>query len=561
MIRRSASFILWIVLCFVLSECTSPRPRPSVRRPPPRRNPEIRPQNPSVPAPVLSEADKAKQRLENNLQQHLYLPAFDDALYLAERTSSQDERRHWLRMAQDLVDSRMTDEDLRQVADRRTPLAAAAKFRFANLLLERQEFDEARRYFSDVVSLNQDADLTDQSTQAMARLSARLQVEPRTIGLVVPLSGKQAAIGQKTLRGIQLGLGLYGKIASPLRLAVIDSEGNPEVARRGIDRLMQEDHVIAIVGGLVSRTASVEVARALEYGVPFIALSQKSGLTQLGETIFRNSLTSQMQVSFLVDVAMQKLGMRRFAIVYPNDPYGVEFANLFWDEVLSRGGSVTAAQTYDPHETDFRGHVQRMVGTYFVDDRLDEYKVQLRQWQEKNPRRTGRQLPPSPEELLRPMIDFDGVFIPDTAKVVSQIAPFLAYSDIDREKVRLLGTNLWNRPGFIELGKRYIDRAVYIDSFSGAEKGLVGTEFYGAYKQLFDEDPGLYELQAYDSALVLRHILSTGENTRSGLTSRLANLKDFPGALGPVSINSGREIVRPLTAFEVKDGRAQPLAR
>jgi ABC-type branched-subunit amino acid transport system substrate-binding protein len=125
----------------------------------------------------------------------------------------------------------------------------------------------------------------------------------------------------------------------------MDSEGNPDNARRGVERLVKEDNVIAIIGSLLSKTAPAVAAKANELGVPTLALSQKAGVTEVGPSVFRNALTSEMQVRQLVKSAMEDLKLRRFAILYPNDPYGVEYANIFWDEVLARGGVITAAQT------------------------------------------------------------------------------------------------------------------------------------------------------------------------------------------------------------------------
>ncbi|MBK7845680.1 MAG: ABC transporter substrate-binding protein [Bdellovibrionales bacterium] len=148
-------------------------------------------------------------------------------------------------------------------------------------------------------------------------------------------------------------------------MAVLDSEGNPDIARRSVERLVTEDHVIALIGSLLSKTAVAVASKSDELGVPSIALSSKSGITEIGPTVFE-TLTGEMQVRQLVNVAMNDLGITRFAIMYPNDAYGVEYANLFWDEVLARGGTISGAQTYEPNQTDFSAPIQRLVGTFIL---------------------------------------------------------------------------------------------------------------------------------------------------------------------------------------------------
>jgi ABC-type branched-subunit amino acid transport system substrate-binding protein len=269
--------------------------------------------------------------------------------------------------------------------------------------------------------------------------------------------------------------------------------------------------------------------------------------------VFRNALTSQMQVRTLVEAAMGKMGLKRFAILYPNDAYGVEFANLFWDEVRARNGEIRGAQPYDPQETDFRGHVQRLVGTYYFEDRANEYRLYSKAWADKNPKRSARQAPPTLEELLPPIVDFDAIFIPDSVKAVGQIAPMLAYNNVNG--VRLLGTNIWNSTSLISRGQKFVEGAVFVDSYLANAPAFVDSTFYRSFKATFEEDPSLTEVQTYDSGLLLRQLIAGGANTRQALRDKIASLQSFPGAIGLLSVTQEREIVRPLSALTAKDGR------
>ena len=72
-----------------------------------------------------------------------------------------------------------------------------------------------------------------------------------------------------------------------------------------------------------------------------------------------------MQVQHLVNVAMNTLGMKKFAILYPNDAYGVEYANLFWDAVLACGGEIRGIQAYESKSgSNLTDPIRRLVGTF-----------------------------------------------------------------------------------------------------------------------------------------------------------------------------------------------------
>lgn len=492
-------------------------------------------------------------RLESAMAQKNYLRVINSLVSIAEKHPDPVERERYKVRALDSIDSNLTEDELREIADNRrySFLRPEAKFRYGVILADQRRYSKARDYLAEAAQMAPESELAERANRLIALIDSRHRADPRTIGVILPLSGKQSAIGYKALRGIQLGLGVFGN-SYGFRLAVIDSEGNPDVARRAVERLVQEDNAIALIGGLLGKTASAEAAKAQEFGVPMILLTQKAGATYAGDFIFRNALTSQMQIQKLVETAMGKMGMRRFAIMFPNDAYGIEFANLFWDEVRARGGVINGAQPYDPKETDFRSHVQRLVGTYYIDDRADEYQLLAKAWREKNPKRSARQSGPSPEELLPPIIDFDAIFIPDSARAVGQIAPMLAYNNVSG--VRLIGTNIWNSPALINRGQKFVEDSIFVDSFLANDPAFLNSQFRESFRAIFEEEPGLTEIQSFDSAQILRQVLASGTNTRTGVRDRLARLKDFPGALGYLSVNSEREFLRPLSVLTVKNG-------
>lgn len=495
------------------------------------------------------------------LSENRVLDALELYVELHNQATDASRKEKYRLAAQDLLDTRLNEEQLTEVADRSSYgfLRPTAKYRIGLSLAEQKQLARARSSFQDVVALAPGTELAERATTLITQIDARSRVNPRTVGAILPLSGRQQAVGYRALRGLQLGLGIYSpnKKTSGFRLAVIDSEGNPDIARRAVERLVVEDNAVAMVGGLLSRTAGSETSKAQEFGMPTIVLGQKAGLTESGEFIFRNALTSQMQAEHLAYVAIERLGLKRFAILFPNDPYGTEFANFFWDAVKLRGGSVNAAQPYDPKETDFRGHVQRMVGNYYVEDRSEEYRIRYRQYLEKNPRRSARQSQATPEEILPPIVDFDALFIPDSARAAGQIAPMLAYNDVDN--VRLLGTNLWNNASFVSRGQKFVENAIIVDGLYTGDRSFASSDFVKAYKDVFGEEPGMIEAQAYDTGLLLRQLIAGGATTRTELQEKLTSVKGFPGAFGVLDMSPTRELKRPISVLTVKEGKLVPL--
>lgn len=551
----------WFVLLFLLLTSCAARPT-SERRSSAPVTAIPRTQTPSVAAtvPPTAAPNEWTKAVDQERSGHFF-DAFMTYASMDQDGQTAEVRKRSRERALEMIETRLSEGELKKIADDSSlgMWRGQSLYQLGRIAKARQESAEARKYFNSVVSFLPGSDLAFQAETEIATLDRYRQVEPRTIGAILPLSGRNAAVGQKNLRGIQMGLSLQDP-TSPFRLAVIDSAGNPDQARRAVERLVREDNVVAIIGGVLSRTATSEATKAQELGVPFVALSQRSGLTDIGPQIFRNALTSEMVVRELVRTSMTDLGLRRFAILYPNDAYGVEYANAFWDEVSARGGRITAVQTYDPNETDFRAVAQRLVGTWYLEAREDEFKMIVRERanDRSRPKKSARQ-ESNPDDVLPPRVDFDAVFIPDSSKLMTQMTAFLSFVGV--RGVKVIGTNLWGSPGLAKRAGLFGDHLLYVDQRLPDQDPAKDPRFYQEYRELFSETPGLFEVQAYDSALLVRSLILQGATSREDLTRRLTHISGFPGALGPLTMNDRREIRRPLMSITYQRGSPTILRR
>lgn len=326
------SRILVLSCALFLGSCGSVQTkRPELQKSPPVvTNTRTALPPPASRPPVSSDAPDEALRARELEASGRILEALAEYVQLSVSAPNADRREAYRLKSLEILDHRLDEDQLKRVAGNSDygSLRGHALFYLGQLSLDRRETDQARRYFSSVVSYLPGTDLAYRAEEILSQLESLRYVDSKTIGVVLPLSGRNAAVGQRALRGIQMGLGLH-EAGSNLKLAVMDSEGHPDTARKGVERLVKEDKAIAIIGGLLSRTAAAEASKANELGVPSLSLSQKSGLTQIGPSVFRNALTGEMQVRELVRTAIDVQGLRRFAILYPNDAYGTEFANFF----------------------------------------------------------------------------------------------------------------------------------------------------------------------------------------------------------------------------------------
>lgn len=409
------------------------------------------------------------------------------------------------------------------------------------------ESGRAREYLADFIDdTAENHILKDQAKDLLGRLESLSTVEPQTIGLLLPLTGRFSRFGRQCMSATFMALGAYNDSPAAdnkyknFKFAIRDSGDSIESALDGFNKLVLEDHVIGVIGPLLSKQFPAVAQKAQEYGTPLLSLSQRKGGFQEGAYVFPLALSPDQQVALVVEYAMEKRGYKRFAILAPNDSFGEEYANLFWDAVENHNGKIVGYEKYTPKTTDFRDEARRLLGLNYLEARsleLEDLKRRADQYAS-NIKVKGRMR----QRLLdafdpKGIADFDALFIPDDPQTIGQIAPALAVEDVTN--VPFLGINTWNSPEIIQRAGRYLQNSIFVDAFFAQSKNPVTSKFSKDYNALFNTNPGSLEVQSFDAAnLLLRALNSQEISTRGELRTALTNLGIYSGISGDFNISS-----------------------
>ncbi|MBC7742712.1 MAG: penicillin-binding protein activator [Bdellovibrionaceae bacterium] len=462
--------------------------------------------------------------------------------------------------AQDIIENQLSISQLEKAAAEPALQNYRPQFlsRLAMLSLKERRSAAALEYYRSLVTQYPQHPFATSAQQTILVLQAAESADEKVIGALLPITGKNANVGQHALNALRMGLEL-NKPNAKYRLAVYDTQSIPETAAAGVDKLIREDKAIALIGGLSSKEAMTIAQRADLFSIPFIGLSQKSGLTSIGEYVFRNSLTPEMQVDQLVQYAYEKLGARKFAILYPNDTYGVEFSNIFWDHVLARNATVTAAQSYDAKENDFTDVIRKLIGTYYPEGRAEEYRDRSKELRlakkeklEKNKAKKPTREHEFEENILPPVVDFDVLFLPDSGKTLGQVMAFMKVNDVP--KMTYLGTNIWNTPDIVKRAGTQAENIFFVDALDLNDSSVRETAFFKEYSAQYSEEPTLIEMQAFESAKMVRDVLLSGASTRENVAGRLRSLGRSSGVTGELRMSNLREIERPIHVMSLEKG-------
>ncbi len=412
--------------------------------------------------------------------------------------------------------------------------------------------DQASAHLKTLLELSPQGPYAARAADRLRSLDTQSVSDPRAIGVLFPLSGRYAKFGIRHLQAVQLAIDPFSHKGndSGLTLYIEDSGEEPAQAIQALNKLVQERHVSAVLGPLLSKGIDPITQRARELGVPLISLARMPGND--AEWTFQAGLTLKLQTREIARFAVEKLGLKSFAIVAPRDKSGEELTQQFWEAVEAAGGKIVGSESYATGETDFRQLVDKLSGLYYPEARQRELDALAREREASQIKKRNRRT----EKFfsLPPLVDYDAVFVADDPRVSGQIIPTFAYRDVD--KIKFLGTSLWNSPEMIERFQTAAESSYFADIYSSRDANSSAMKkFFESYRQVFGFDPTSMEVLAYDAASILKSILEKdAPRSRDELRNRLRDLKNFPGIAGKVSYQDGA-FSRPLKVLTVKKGQ------
>ena len=382
------------------------------------------------------------------------------------------------------------------------------------------------------------------------------------IGVVIPLTGKLALTGQKVLQGIQLAVHqLPFQAREKLALEVRDS-GYQLPMKEIIADLSGLPNVVGIIGPLLSDEVAIAGKIARDYLIPIFSPSASTyGLVDENPFMFRNALTREIQAKFLAEYAVNTLQLKRFAVLHPYEPFGLELKDTFIKEVESFGGEVVVVAGYDRTQNDFKKQIFELGG--IEDDELEKIGRELVLSEGVIPDFS------SPSTFSRPLIDmghwsgddveklkvslefsYDAIFIPGVYDKVGLIIPQLAFYNVNT--VSLLGTNGWNSPELVTMGGKYLTNVYFVDGFYPDSHHVEVQKFVRDFKANFGEEPGYLSAQSFDAANIMINNILAGAVNRIKMKESLKAVKNFPGVTGNTTLLPSGDSEKNIFALTVK---------
>ncbi len=323
---------------------------------------------------------------------------------------------------------------------------------------------------------------------------------PVKVALLLPLSasGQTANIGKALKNAAEVALLDSG--SSDVQLITKDTRGNPDGARSAANEALNEG-VSLILGPLLSSEVQAVSPVARQRNVPVIAFSSVAGVA--GNGVYLMSFLPGEEVSNLLRYAT-KQGVGNIAAMVPQSAYGTTAEEALNEAVRSTGGQVVAIDRYARSAPGVASTSQAVAG-----------------------------------KIANPSNNIQGLFLPEGGSMLANAANALSNAGVSVQKVRMLGTGLWDERSTSNL--QLINGGWY----AGVSPQLV-SRFDTRYAKAYGNSPPRIASLAYDSVSLAVILSSSGVSQQS-----ITNPEGFRGVNGLFRFRSSGLIERGLSILEV----------
>ncbi|MEJ5154900.1 penicillin-binding protein activator [Gluconobacter wancherniae] len=362
------------------------------------------------------------------------------------------------------------------------------------------------------------------------------------VGLILPLTGRNAVIGARMRDAAVLALSSHG---SP-KLDIHDSNGPGGSLQAVNDAVAHGDAIL--LGPLTATDTAMVSPVALNAGLPELAFTSDSGNARPGVWVL--GLTPEQQVRRMIDAA-RATGRKTFAAFLPDNALGHATGDGLVRACQDAGLAVPQV-VY--HSADPQSIVSGLKTLSAIDTRMPatapvvappvaDGPSAIDPVAEAPPAAPVSAAPAAPAPAVAvPPPPFDGLVLADTGLALAQVIAELKADHIDASNVQIMGPALWKAFDG-KLGA--LHGAWYAAPDARDRNGYVAQ-----YRAVYHQPPSPVTDLSYDAAALSGALIKQGGVTAQGLT----RADGFMGVDGLFRLLPDGHVTRALAIFQIQPG-------
>lgn len=356
------------------------------------------------------------------------------------------------------------------------------------------------------------------------------------IGLLLPLSGRNARLGREMANAAQLAVPAT-RPGAVLDIQDTDASGGAAAAARGA--IGNGDRIIL---GPLTATQTAQVSDlAASAGIPELAYT--SDVRRARDGVWVMGLTPQQQVSRLVAAAHAQ-GKSHFAAFLPDTAFGHVLGESLVEACLANGLSAPtvafhssdAANIADGLKSlsDFTARQAQAAPAEVASTEPDAVNPVAMAAEQASAQAAGQSaaMPPPP---------FDALLLGDTGLQLAHVINALKSNSVDAGQVRILAPALWGAFAS-KLGALH-------GAWFAAPDPAARSGFAQQYRQHYGSNPTPMTDIAYDTSAMAAALASQPDGLSE---SSLMRADGFAGVDGVFALKPGGHVARALAIFEIQ---------
>ncbi len=337
------------------------------------------------------------------------------------------------------------------------------------------------------------------------------------IGNINPVTGEAASFGASTKNGAAMAADEWnaagGLLGKKIKLIYADDKGDPAEGAAVFTKMIQQDKVAAILGGITSRVALAGAPIAQAAKVPMLTpTATNEKVTQVGDYVFRSCFIDSFQGTIAAKYAANELKAAKAAIIFDvGSDYSKGLAENFTAVFEQGGGKIVAAEAHPSGATDFKAQLTKIVQA-------------------------------KPEVL----------YVPDFYNDVGLIAKQARELGF---KGAMVGVDGWDSPELVKIAGDAIEGGVFTNHYSKDDSRPVVQDFVKRYQEKYKSDPDALAALAYDGANILFDAIKRAGKTDAAAIRDALQATDSDGVIGKITYDANRNPIKSAVIVEIKDGK------
>jgi branched-chain amino acid transport system substrate-binding protein len=342
------------------------------------------------------------------------------------------------------------------------------------------------------------------------------------VGAALSLTGSARLIGMAQRSGIKLAQDEINasQLLGGTRLDVLieDDGSERDQAAAVFQRLIENKHVVALMGPTLSDSALSVDPMAQQAGVPVLAISNSAnGITQIGNFIFRDNLSESQLTPQVISALRTRLKLHSAALLYSDTDPNRSGSHGFKAALQAMGVRITSEQTFAADQTDFSSAIEDIVAS-------------------------------------RP----DALFVTAPSSAAAAILVQARRGGLD--KIPIVGSNGFNSDAVVRSAGDAAEGLIVGSGWSLSNPSARNQQFIQAYHARYGVDPDQVAAQAYTGVYLLANAVQAARTSSDPRAVRdaLEQTHRLDTPLGAFSFNASRDPDYPASVQIVHLGRFQP---